>query len=81
MVETVLRPRTERGSVQNALLALLSQRPRHGYDCATFLRLPLGENGSLTAEICRRPDRLARDGLVVQEGVEREVAPIRNSGC
>src|SRR4051794_28721987 len=76
MVETVVRPRTERGSVQNALLALLSQRPRHGYELRDLFQAALGGHWDLNSgQIYSSLDRLARDGLVVEESVERGGGP------
>lgn len=76
MVETAIRPRTERGSVQNALLALLSQRPRHGYELRELFEAALGGHWELNSgQIYSSLDRLARDGLVVEESVERGAGP------
>lgn len=76
MVETVLKPKTERGSVQNALLALLSQRPRHGYELKDLFEAALGGNWELNSgQIYSSLDRLARDALVVQEGIEKGGGP------
>ena len=76
MVETVARPRTDRGSVQNALLALLSQRPRHGYELRDLFEAALGGHWELNSgQIYSSLERLARDGLVVEEGVERSGGP------
>src|SRR5947208_6107823 len=76
MVETVVRSKTERGSVQNALLALLAQRPRHGYELRDLFEAALGGHWELNSgQIYSSLDRLARDGLVVEEGVERSGGP------
>jgi DNA-binding PadR family transcriptional regulator len=77
MVETVvIRPRTERGSVQNALLALLSQRPRHGYELRDLFEAALGGHWELNSgQIYSSLDRLARDGLVVEESIEKGGGP------
>src|SRR5437764_10611788 len=76
MVEAVVRPRTERGPVQNALLALLSQRPRHGYELRDLFEAALGGNWELNSgQIYSSLDRLARDGLVVEEAIERGGGP------
>jgi DNA-binding PadR family transcriptional regulator len=76
MVETIIRPKTERGPVQNALLALLSQRPRHGYELRELFEAALGGHWELNSgQIYSSLDRLARDGLVVEEGVERGAGP------
>ena len=76
MVETVVRPKTERGSVQNALLALLSQRPRHGYELRDLFEAALAGHWELNSgQIYSSLDRLARDGLVVEEGIEKGGGP------
>jgi DNA-binding PadR family transcriptional regulator len=76
MVETVVKPKTERGSVQNALLALLSQRPRHGYELRDLFEAALGGHWELNSgQIYSSLERLARDGLVVEEGIERAGGP------
>ncbi len=76
MVGTVVRSKTERGSVQNALLALLSQRPRHGYELRDLFEAALGGHWELNSgQIYSSLDRLARDGLVVEESVERDGGP------
>src|SRR3954451_15136577 len=76
MVQTILRPRAERGSVQNALLALLSQRPRHGYELRDLFEAALGGHWELNSgQIYSSLERLARDGLVVEEGIERAGGP------
>src|SRR3954469_1687261 len=76
MVETVVRSKTERGSVQNALLALLSQRPRHGYELRDLFEAALGGLWELNSgQIYSSLERLARDGLVVEDSVERSGGP------
>jgi DNA-binding PadR family transcriptional regulator len=76
MVETFLKPKTERGSVQNALLALLAQRPRHGYELRDLFEAALGGHWELNSgQIYSSLERLARDGLVVEEGIERAGGP------
>src|SRR6266571_4377578 len=76
MVDTVIRPKTERGSVQNALLALLLQRPRHGYELRDMFEAALGGNWELNSgQIYSSLERLARDGLVVEGGIERGGGP------
>src|SRR3954454_12034163 len=76
MIETLIRPKSERGSVQNAILALLAERPRHGYELRDLFEAALGGNWELNSgQIYSSLDRLARDGLVVQEGVERGGGP------
>ncbi len=76
MVETTLQPKTERGSVQNALLALLSQRPCHGYELRDLFEAALGGNWELNSgQIYSSLERLARDGLVAEEAVEKGSGP------
>src|SRR6478672_2108683 len=76
MVETVVRPKTERGSVQNALLALLAQRPRHGYELHDLFEAALGGHWELnTGQIYSSLERLARDGLVVEDSIEKGGGP------
>src|SRR3954447_4900904 len=76
MVETVIKPKTERGSVQNAILALLVERLRHGYELRDMFEAALGGHWELNSgQIYSSLDRLARDGLVVEEGVERGGGP------
>lgn len=76
MVETINRVKTERGSVQNAILALLGERPRHGYELRGLFRAALGGHWELNSgQIYSSLDRLARDGLVVQEGIEKSGGP------
>src|SRR6478672_8363424 len=76
MVETVVKPKTERGSVQNALLALLAQRPRHGYELRDLFEAALGGHWELNSgQIYSSLERLSRDGLVVEEGIERAGGP------
>src|SRR6478672_380784 len=76
MVETVVKPKTERGPVQNALLALLAQRPRHGYELRDLFGAALGGHWDLNSgQIYSSLDRLARDGLVVQESIEKSGGP------
>jgi DNA-binding PadR family transcriptional regulator len=76
MVEVVSRTKTERGSVQNALLALLSRRPRHGYELRDLFEAALGGYWELNSgQIYSSLDRLARDGLVVEGGVEKGGGP------
>src|SRR5438552_11903054 len=76
MVETAVRAKTERGSVQNALLALLSQRPRHGYELRDLFEAALGGHWELNSgQIYSSLDRLARDGLVVEDGIEKGGGP------
>jgi DNA-binding PadR family transcriptional regulator len=76
MVETDIRPKSERGTVQNAILALLAERPRHGYELRDLFEAALGGHWELNSgQIYSSLDRLARDGLVVEEGIERSGGP------
>src|SRR5438552_15214677 len=76
MVETAVRAKTERGSVQNALLALLAQRPRHGYELRDLFEAALGGHWELNSgQIYSSLERLARDGLVVEVGIEKDGGP------
>jgi DNA-binding PadR family transcriptional regulator len=76
MVETLIKPKTERGSVQNALLALLAERPRHGYELRDLFEAALGGHWELNSgQIYSSLDRLSRDGLVVEESIEKGGGP------
>src|SRR4026209_1937263 len=76
MLETVVHAKTERGSVQNAILALLAQRSRHGYELRDLFEAALGGYWELNSgQIYSSLDRLARDGLVVEGGVEKGGGP------
>lgn len=76
MIEEITRPRSERGSVQNAILALLAQRPRHGYEMRDLFEAALGGHWELNSgQIYSSLDRLSRDGLVVEEGIEKGGGP------
>ncbi len=68
--------RAERGAVQYAVLALLAQRPRHGYDLRDAFEAALGGNWPLNSgQIYSSLERLCRDRLVVEAGVERGGGP------
>ncbi|MEO8286187.1 MAG: helix-turn-helix transcriptional regulator [Chloroflexota bacterium] len=76
MIETTIRVRNERGSVQNAILALLAQRPRHGYELRDLFEAALGGHWELNSgQIYSSLERLARDGLVVEESIEKGGGP------
>jgi DNA-binding PadR family transcriptional regulator len=65
-------------SVRNALLGLLVQRPRHGYELrAAFEALVGGEENwdVKPAQIYTTLARLEEGGLVVEEAVEQEGGP------
>ena len=68
--------RAERGAVQYAILALLAQRPRHGYDLRDAFETALGGNWLLNSgQIYSSLERLSRDGLVAEAGTERGGGP------
>lgn len=76
MLETVITQKSERGAVQNAILALLAQRPRHGYELRDLFEAAVGGHWELNSgQIYSSLDRLSRDGLVVEEGIERGGGP------
>ncbi len=76
MIEAVVKTKTERGSVQRALLALLSQQPRHGYELHDLFEAAIGGHWELnTGQIYSSLERLARDGLVAEEAVEKGGGP------
>lgn len=65
-------------SVRNALLGLLAQRPRHGYELhAAFEAVSGGEKNwdVKPAQIYTTLTRLEESGLVVQEAVEQDGGP------
>jgi len=65
-------------SVRNALLGLLAQRPRHGYDLrAAFEALVGGEEfwDVKPAQVYTTLSRLAESGLIRQEQVEQDSGP------
>jgi DNA-binding PadR family transcriptional regulator len=68
--------RPERGHVQLALLALLSQQPRHGYELRDLFEAAVGGHWQLNSgQIYTSLDRLSRDGLVVEESIEKGGGP------
>src|SRR5689334_21229003 len=76
MLEATGKGKTERGPVQRALLALLSQQPRHGYELHDLFEATVGGHWDLNSgQIYSSLERLARDGLVVETGVERGTGP------
>lgn len=67
-------------SVRNALLGLLEQRPRHGYDLrAAFEAMVGGEQNwdVKPAQIYSTLARLEKSGLIVQDSLEQEGGPER----
>lgn len=76
MVAAISRSKIERGPVQNALLALLLQRSRHGYELRDLFEAALGGDWALNSgQIYSSLDRLARDGLVAMESIEKSGGP------
>ncbi len=76
MIEASNKPKTERGAVQHAVLALLAQQSRHGYELHDLFEAALGGHWDLnTGQIYSSLDRLARAGLVVEEGIEKGDGP------
>src|SRR5213082_2394771 len=76
MIEAAIRPKSERGSVQNAILALLAERPRHGYELRDLFEAALGGHWELNSgQIYSSLERLSRDGLVVEESIEKGGGP------
>ena len=62
--------------MQRALLALLSQQARHGYELHDLFEAAVGGHWELNSgQIYSSLERLARDGLVVEEAVERGGGP------
>jgi DNA-binding PadR family transcriptional regulator len=65
-------------SVRHALLGLLAQRPRHGYELHTAFEAVVGgeQNWDVKpAQIYTTLTRLEKDGLVVEECVEQDGGP------
>src|SRR5437773_10591190 len=76
MIEPTTRGKIERGAVQQALLALLSQQPRHGYELHSLFEAASGEHWELnTGQIYSSLERLGRAGLVAEEGIEKGSGP------
>src|SRR3954465_7554268 len=76
MIEPTPRSKNERGSVQRALLALLAQQARHGYELHDLFEAAVGGHWELNSgQIYSSLERLARDGLVVETAVERGTGP------
>ena len=71
-------------SVRNALLGLLEQRPRHGYELrAAFEAMMGGERNweVKPAQIYTTLARLEESGLVAQESVEKDGGPEKRVYC
>src|SRR5919108_445530 len=65
-------------SVRHALLSLLAQRPRHGYELHTAFEAVVGgeQNWDVKpAQIYTTLTRLEKDGLVEEESVEQGGGP------
>lgn len=65
-------------SVRHALLGLLAQRPRHGYELHTAFEAVVGgeENWDVKpAQIYTTLARLEKDGLVAEAAVEQDAGP------
>jgi len=76
--QPVARPKVERGPVQRALLALLSDQPRHGYELRHLFEATLASHWELNSgQIYSSLERLARDGLVVEASIEKAGGPDR----
>lgn len=76
MLEDAARHKSERGPVQRALLALLSQQPCHGYELHDLFEAAIGGHWEVNSgQIYSSLERLARDGLVVEEAIEKGSGP------
>ena len=76
MIEPTAKGKIEREPVQRAMLALLAQQARHGYELHDLFEAAVGGHWELnTGQIYSTLDRLARDGLVVEEGIEKGTGP------
>ena len=76
MIQTAGKNKTERGAVQQALLALLAQQPRHGYELHDLFEIAIGGHWEVNSgQIYSSLDRLARDGLVEEEAIEKGGGP------
>ncbi len=67
-------------SVRHAVLGLLAQRPRHGYELRAAFEAVMGgeENWDVKpAQIYTTIDRLEKGGLVEEEAVEKDSGPER----
>ncbi len=65
-------------SVRHAILGLLAQRPRHGYELRAAFEALVGGEGNWEvkpAQIYTTLARLEQGGLVVEEGVEQAAGP------
>lgn len=65
-------------SVRHAVLGLLAQRPRHGYELRAAFQALVGGEGNWDlkpAQIYTTLARLQQGGLVVEDGVEQDAGP------
>ncbi len=65
-------------SVRHAILGLLAQRPRHGYELRAAFEALVGGEGNWEvkpAQIYTTLARLEQGGLVIEEGVEQAAGP------
>lgn len=64
-------------SVRHAVLGLLAQRPRHGYELRAAFQAVVGEENwdVKPAQIYTTLARLEQNGLIVQDGVEQDAGP------
>lgn len=65
-------------SVRHAVLGLLAQRPRHGYELRAAFQALVGGEGNWDvkpAQIYTTLTRLEQGGLVVEEGIEQDAGP------
>ena len=65
-------------SVRHAVLGLLAQRPRHGYELRAAFQALVGgeENWDIKpAQIYTTLARLEQGGLVIEDGVEQDAGP------
>jgi DNA-binding PadR family transcriptional regulator len=65
-------------SVRHAVLGLLAQRPRHGYELRAAFQALVGGEGNWDvkpAQIYTTLARLAQGGLVVEDSVEQDAGP------
>jgi DNA-binding PadR family transcriptional regulator len=65
-------------SVQDAILGLLAQRPRHGYELHDAFEALVGgeQNWDIKpAQVYATLSRLEKKGLIVEEGIEQDTGP------
>ena len=67
-------------SVRHAVLGLLAQRPRHGYELRAAFQALVGGEGNWDvkpAQIYTTLARLEQGGLVAEDGVEQDAGPAK----